>query len=165
MGMVAMANPAQGSFFRNRGRLETEHSAFVRITGARYAGFVTRFRRPLPFTLAEFRAFVSGLLGESGNTLCSYCGRRLDLSTLRIEHKIPVDRGGSFGFDNLCASCGPCNSRKGRMTAEAFTELLRFLSTLSDVDRIDVLQRLEQAIKLAISNRRLKKGDSQNGTT
>jgi 5-methylcytosine-specific restriction endonuclease McrA len=41
---------------------------------------------------------------------CQYCGVR---SNLTVDHVIPRSKGGSSDWDNIVASCAPCNRRKG----------------------------------------------------
>jgi 5-methylcytosine-specific restriction endonuclease McrA len=41
---------------------------------------------------------------------CQYCGSR---SNLTVDHVIPRSRGGSSTWENIVASCAPCNRRKG----------------------------------------------------
>jgi 5-methylcytosine-specific restriction endonuclease McrA len=41
---------------------------------------------------------------------CQYCGSR---SNLTVDHVIPKSRGGGSSWDNIVASCAPCNRRKG----------------------------------------------------
>jgi 5-methylcytosine-specific restriction endonuclease McrA len=43
---------------------------------------------------------------------CQYCGSR---SNLTVDHVIPRSKGGSSSWDNIVASCAPCNRRKGDM--------------------------------------------------
>jgi 5-methylcytosine-specific restriction endonuclease McrA len=40
---------------------------------------------------------------------CQYCGSR---SSLTVDHVIPRSKGGSSDWDNIVASCAPCNRRK-----------------------------------------------------
>jgi 5-methylcytosine-specific restriction endonuclease McrA len=40
---------------------------------------------------------------------CQYCGAR---TSLTVDHVIPRSRGGGSGWDNIVASCAPCNRRK-----------------------------------------------------
>jgi 5-methylcytosine-specific restriction endonuclease McrA len=42
--------------------------------------------------------------------MCQYCGSR---SNLTVDHVIPRSKGGTSGWDNIVASCAPCNRRKG----------------------------------------------------
>jgi 5-methylcytosine-specific restriction endonuclease McrA len=41
---------------------------------------------------------------------CQYCGSR---SNLTVDHVIPRSKGGGSSWDNIVASCAPCNRRKG----------------------------------------------------
>jgi 5-methylcytosine-specific restriction endonuclease McrA len=41
---------------------------------------------------------------------CQYCGSR---SNLTVDHVIPRSKGGESSWENIVASCGPCNRRKG----------------------------------------------------
>ena len=41
---------------------------------------------------------------------CQYCGER---GRLTLDHVYPVSKGGWHRWDNVVASCDPCNSRKG----------------------------------------------------
>jgi 5-methylcytosine-specific restriction endonuclease McrA len=42
---------------------------------------------------------------------CQYCGR--EASGLTVDHVIPRSRGGESVWENIVASCAPCNRRKG----------------------------------------------------
>ena len=44
---------------------------------------------------------------------CQYCGAR---SNLTVDHVIPRSKGGGSTWENIVASCAPCNRRKGDMT-------------------------------------------------
>jgi 5-methylcytosine-specific restriction endonuclease McrA len=41
---------------------------------------------------------------------CQYCGCR---SQLTVDHVIPRSKGGTSDWENIVASCAPCNRRKG----------------------------------------------------
>ena len=41
---------------------------------------------------------------------CQYCGSR---SSLTVDHVIPRSQGGDSSWENIVASCAPCNRRKG----------------------------------------------------
>ena len=43
---------------------------------------------------------------------CQYCGAR---SNLTVDHVIPRSKGGPSTWENIVASCAPCNRRKGDM--------------------------------------------------
>jgi 5-methylcytosine-specific restriction endonuclease McrA len=46
---------------------------------------------------------------------CQYCGARANLT---VDHVIPRSKGGSSEWDNIVASCAPCNRRKGDLLPE-----------------------------------------------
>ncbi|HVE67284.1 MAG TPA: HNH endonuclease [Solirubrobacteraceae bacterium] len=41
---------------------------------------------------------------------CQYCGSR---GNLTVDHVVPRSKGGPSSWDNIVASCAPCNRRKG----------------------------------------------------
>src|SRR5580693_6698031 len=41
---------------------------------------------------------------------CQYCGSR---SNLTVDHVVPRCKGGASSWENIVASCAPCNRRKG----------------------------------------------------
>lgn len=43
---------------------------------------------------------------------CAYCGQKIDISEMQIDHILPVSRGGSDNIDNLICSCQSCNHYK-----------------------------------------------------
>jgi 5-methylcytosine-specific restriction endonuclease McrA len=45
---------------------------------------------------------------------CQYCGHQA--SGLTVDHVIPRSRGGESVWENIVASCAPCNRRKGNLT-------------------------------------------------
>ncbi len=53
---------------------------------------------------------------------CDYCGKECG-DRYQFDHRVPVCRGGSNDMDNLALSCPPCNSRKGALTDEEFSDL------------------------------------------
>jgi 5-methylcytosine-specific restriction endonuclease McrA len=49
---------------------------------------------------------------------CQYCGERPPRSQLNLDHVIPRAQGGRTSWENVVASCVPCNRRKGGRTPE-----------------------------------------------
>jgi hypothetical protein len=85
-------------------------------------GRVLRPARLVPFTLAEFRAWLLEQFGgkAEGSVPCEYCRTPLFAETFRVDHPDPVSRGGTLGFENLCCACDRCNRMKGSLTASEF---------------------------------------------
>ena len=46
---------------------------------------------------------------------CQYCGRQA-AAGLTVDHVIPRSRGGQSVWENIVASCAPCNRKKGNLT-------------------------------------------------
>lgn len=80
---------------------------------------------------------------ENQPIICYYSGEVLNLDTLTIDHKQPIDRGGTNELDNLCICSHKMNSSKGKMSEKEFTELLSLLHTWEDGGYY-VLARLRQ---------------------
>lgn len=142
-----MTRRAQGHLYRNNGRLQSEQSEFLEITGSRYQNMKTRFRekrdpqgrvvrlgRKLLFTLDEFRDWTIKLFGKSvadvmhGTVRCEYCNWPVDIQRLQLDHRLPAAQGGSLCLSNLAASCGSCNRQKGEMSAPAYMALMKLLN-------------------------------------
>lgn len=57
--------------------------------------------------------------------VCQYCGDRFHERDLTLDHVVPRAQRGRTSWDNVVASCGPCNRRKGSRTpAQANMPLL-----------------------------------------
>ena len=57
---------------------------------------------------------------------CQYCGEKKKMSELNQDHVVPRKQGGRTVWDNIVASCYPCNDKKGARTpAQAGMKLLR----------------------------------------
>ena len=65
---------------------------------------------------------------------CAYCGERIDLKDMQIDHFVPIARNypdkwlqgprGTDDISNLMPSCRACNFRKGMCNIEQFRENL-----------------------------------------
>lgn len=66
---------------------------------------------------AQVRLTRRNLMLRDGHQ-CQYCGRRLPVRELNIDHVFPRSRGGVDAWDNLVTACKSCNLRKGSRTPE-----------------------------------------------
>jgi 5-methylcytosine-specific restriction endonuclease McrA len=64
---------------------------------------------PVPRDTHKRRITRRAVFARDGWT-CQYCGAR---SNLTVDHVIPRSKGGPSSWDNIVASCAPCNRRKG----------------------------------------------------
>lgn len=44
---------------------------------------------------------------------CQYCGNRLTLKEVTMDHVLPVSKGGTTKWNNIVSACTKCNSEKG----------------------------------------------------
>ena len=44
---------------------------------------------------------------------CQYCSTEVNKTNVTFDHVMPISRGGKTNWENIVASCAPCNSRKG----------------------------------------------------
>ena len=71
----------------------------------------------------EVKFSRKNILARDGNR-CQYCGKRLPVSQLSLDHVHPKSRGGKSSWTNVVTACNPCNTRKGgRLPAEAAMKL------------------------------------------
>jgi len=57
---------------------------------------------------------------KKGENHCWYCGLKLALDSMTIDHIIPVAQHGNARIDNLVPACKTCNSAKGGKTLEDY---------------------------------------------
>ena len=92
--------------------LDASHGSMLRVLAG--AGASRRTTR------VNFPPEVRRRIGRAQGNRCMYCGVTLYKSTLRVDHKYPVEHGGSNEEFNLQALCTSCNSRKWVQTDEEF---------------------------------------------
>jgi 5-methylcytosine-specific restriction endonuclease McrA len=90
--------------------LEYDHQVIRTVTQEFHAPAVIRLqhhvRRPRPRVKLTRRE----VFARDRHT-CQYCGRQA--SGLTVDHVIPRSRGGDSVWENIVASCAPCNRKKG----------------------------------------------------
>ena len=89
--------------------LRSEHATLPRPVVIRLVTFVK-----VPRDTHRRKITRRAVFARDGWT-CQYCGVR---SNLTVDHVIPRSKGGSSEWDNIVASCAPCNRRKGDMLPE-----------------------------------------------
>jgi 5-methylcytosine-specific restriction endonuclease McrA len=86
--------------------LHSEHTALARPVVIRLVAYVH-----VPRDTHRRKITRRAVFARDGWT-CQYCGSR---SNLTVDHVIPRSKGGGSSWDNIVASCAPCNRRKGDM--------------------------------------------------
>ena len=90
---------------RGDGVLRSETMRLDRPEVIRLVSFVR-----VPRDIHRRRITRKAVLARDGWT-CQYCGA--ERPTLTVDHVIPRSRGGESVWENIVASCAPCNRRKG----------------------------------------------------
>ena len=84
--------------------LRSEHSTIPRPVVIRLVTFVK-----VPRDTHRRKITRRAVFARDGWT-CQYCGVRANLT---VDHVIPRSKGGASTWENIVASCAPCNRRKG----------------------------------------------------
>src|SRR5881394_3745771 len=85
-------------------RLHSEHRTHPRPTVIRLTAYVKVPRD------THRRKITRRAVFARDSWTCQYCGAR---SNLTVDHVVPRSKGGSSSWENIVASCAPCNRRKG----------------------------------------------------
>ena len=89
---------------RARWTLRSEHTQMPRPMVIRLVSYVN-----VPRDTHRRKITRRAVFARDGWT-CQYCGAR---SNLTVDHVIPRSKGGTSTWENIVASCAPCNRRKG----------------------------------------------------
>lgn len=85
-------------------------------------------------------------LAKRDDYVCQYCGEKLSLTKVTVDHVLPRSRGGPNKWENVVAACADCNSRKAdRTPKEAGMRLRKQPSTPTWNPRLVVPQPAKAA--------------------
>jgi 5-methylcytosine-specific restriction endonuclease McrA len=84
--------------------LRSEHTSLPRPVVIRLVTYVNVPRD------AHRRKITRRAVFARDSWTCQYCGARANLT---VDHVIPRSKGGASSWENIVASCAPCNRRKG----------------------------------------------------
>lgn len=59
---------------------------------------------------------------------CHYCGKRLTMQDMTLDHIHAKAKGGSDGIRNMLPACRPCNRMKGDMEYTEFLAQCRVIA-------------------------------------
>jgi 5-methylcytosine-specific restriction endonuclease McrA len=91
-----------------KGALHSEHLVFQRPCVIRLVRYVR-----VPRDVHRRKITRKAVLARDAWT-CQYCGHQS--VRLTVDHVIPRSRGGESVWENIVASCAPCNRKKGNLT-------------------------------------------------
>ncbi len=73
---------------------------------------------------------------------CAYCGCKIDIKDMQVDHVAALERGGTDELDNMFPACRSCNHYKHTLTVEKFRSVLEHMP--------DVLMRDNVTYKNAV---------------
>lgn len=59
------------------------------------------------------------------NGRCGYCGEKIDIKDMQVDHIVALRVGGTDTLDNMICSCRSCNHYKSTYTLEIFEKQLK----------------------------------------
>jgi hypothetical protein len=77
-----------------------------------------------------------------GVWVCIYCGCRLVLDQVQVDHVEPLESGGSSGLENQAVACALDNRTKGELSGVNYVRLLATLRTMGLATELYVLTAL-----------------------
>jgi 5-methylcytosine-specific restriction endonuclease McrA len=94
-------------------------------------------------TVEELRELMYSQYGTS----CRYCGRKLDINNIVLDHIIPISKGGTSNPDNLQIICKASNAMKGSLDETNFSILLNWLDSIPEELKKDISIRLARGVR------------------
>ena len=79
-----------------------------------------RFKNAGELTIKTIQLVYEDNIKKYGTITCEYCKNPIEFGKDHLEHKIPLSRGGTNNYDNLCIACEHCNRMKYTKTVEEF---------------------------------------------
>lgn len=55
---------------------------------------------------------------------CAYCGEKISIDDMQVDHVVPLHCGGTNEIGNLLPSCRACNHYKATLDLEKFREMI-----------------------------------------
>ena len=62
-----------------------------------------------------------------GEGKCYYCGERVPVKSLTMDHVVPISRGGSTTKSNVVPCCKTCNNQKKNLLPQEWEQYLQQL--------------------------------------
>ena len=114
-------------FANNKDTIKKKIKAWRQTPRGRMISRVVSQRRRIRFNEARGTFTTEQLLAkfDAHGWCCYLCRVALDSKTVRIEHRIPLSRGGTNWIANIAPACESCNSSKGSMTEKEYREFLK----------------------------------------
>lgn len=111
----------------------------------------------IDLVIVPTRAEIEEFINSQGTVkMCYLTDSMVKLEDVELDHKVPINRGGTFSLDNVGITSKHLNSAKGIMTDEEFKSLLQCIHTWED-EGMGLLKRLVASNNIYRSYSRKKK--------
>lgn len=96
---------------------------------------------------------------------CAYCGKKLELKDMQVDHIVPVYKDGANDIENYLPACRACNFYKGAMSVEKFRENLKGIP--KRLEKLFIFRLAEQYGLVKVNDKRIyfvfEQDDAING--
>ncbi len=96
----------------------------------------------MTYTREELKAWIEHWISDPC-PFCPYCGCRLSEKNFSVDHSQPLTRNGGYALENLTVCCKPCNTAKGILTRDEFTQLSELARSWPDCAANNLFGRLK----------------------
>jgi hypothetical protein len=123
---------------------------------------------PMTHTVDDVVRWLQAKQEAAGVWVCSYCGCRLTLSQVAVDHVEPLEIGGSAGLENQAIACELDNRTKGELSGVNYVHLLTVLRSMGRATELYVLTALRNvgiAKRLRFAPRKPKRAPGSPSTT
>lgn len=95
---------------------------------------------------------------------CVYCGTKIDIKNMQVDHIVPLRKGGKDDLDNMICACRSCNHYKSTLDLDDFKEQLlkiterlkRDSATFRIAERYGLIEIKEKEIKFLFEEQVVK---------
>lgn len=68
-------------------------------------------KRAATVNLGGIKRWIAQIKSKA-SVVCYYCGTRVSIDDMHIDHIVPLSKGGAHSVENLCIACASCNHSK-----------------------------------------------------
>lgn len=93
------------------------------------------------FNITEKRIIYAKYNGH-----CALCGKPVKFSELTIDHKVPLDKGGSNDMTNLQLACRRCNLAKSNLMDNEWFDMIweLFIHNFKDIIKTQYINAIQR---------------------
>ena len=88
---------------------------------------------------------IRDMLYSSYNKPCRYCKKKLDVTNMVCDHKMPLSSGGGSFKSNLQMICASCNTKKGPLTDKEYKTFIKWVNKQDERMRDYIFRKLAKS--------------------